>query len=159
MAAIDSIVLTKNCDTITVTFSDMGGNIDVRYYNSVTETEYTDTLVDSGEATTDWVIDAVTVEGQNSFNGVITLEEVGETADYIVATCEIDCCISSLVDSAINCTCECDKCDEDLRIAEKVQLLIVSAKHSSYSQSNITDAAAKYKKAKDFCTATCACGC
>jgi hypothetical protein len=159
MATIDSIVLTQNCDTITVTFSDMGGDIDVRYYNSVTETEYTDTLVDSGDATTDWVIDATTVEGQGSFNGVITLEEVNGDADYIVSTCEIDCCIASLVESAINCTCECDKCDDDLRIAEKVQLLIVSAKHSTYSQSNVTDATEKYNKAKDFCTATCACGC
>lgn len=159
MATIDSITLTANCDTITVTFSNMGGDIDVNYFNSITETTITETLVDSGDPTTDWVIDAQTIEGDSSFNGVITLSEVDGVADYIVATCEIDCCIAGLVERAINCTCECDKCDDDLRIAEKVQLLIVSAKHSTYSESNVTDAAAKYNKAKDFCTATCACGC
>jgi hypothetical protein len=159
MATIDSITLTANCDTITVTFSDMAATVDVSYYNSITETEYLETISDSGDPTTLWVLDATTVEGVGSFNGVITISEVDGDSDYIVATCEIDCCISSLVESAINCTCECDKCDDDLRIAEKVQLLVVSAKHSTYSQSNITDAVAKYNKAKDFCTATCACGC
>jgi hypothetical protein len=30
----------------------------------------------------------------------------------LVSGCEIDCCLAKLVESAINCTCKCDKCKE-----------------------------------------------
>ena len=36
-----------------------------------------------------------------------------------VVTADIDCCIAKLVHDAINCTCKCDQCKEDLKLAEK----------------------------------------
>ena len=52
----------------------------------------------------------------------------------------------------------CSKCDEDIRTAEKVHLLIKSAEASA-NQGNDSDAVDKYNKAKTYCTSTCGCGC
>jgi len=78
---------------------------------------------------------------------------------YVIATCEIDCCIAKLVESAITCTCHCDKCKEELDRAEKIHLLLIAAKHAAEVEQNFEDATAKYNKAKEFCTEVCACGC
>ena len=77
----------------------------------------------------------------------------------LVASCEIDCCIAKLVESAINCTCHCDKCKEELLRAEKIYLLLGAAKYTAEINGNYEDAVAKYNKAKEFCTEVCACGC
>ena len=76
-----------------------------------------------------------------------------------VATCQIDCCIASLVESAITCTCKCDKCKEELDRAEKVFLLLQSAVYAAEVAENIQDAKDKYSKANEMCTEVCACGC
>lgn len=77
----------------------------------------------------------------------------------LVSTCEIDCCIAKLVESAINCTCHCDKCKEELLRAEKIHLLLSASKYAAEIEGNYKDAVAKYNKAKEFCTEVCACGC
>jgi len=77
----------------------------------------------------------------------------------LVASCEIDCCIAKLVESAINCTCHCDKCKEELLRAEKIHLLLGAAKYTAEINGNYEDAVAKYNKAREFCTEVCACGC
>lgn len=89
---------------------------------------------------------------------VIYLSEVVKIG-YTVSSCEIDCCIAKLTESAINCTCKCDKCKEELDRAEKILLLLISAKHAAEVEQNKEDAIAKYNKAKEFCTEVCACGC
>lgn len=102
--------------------------------------------------------------GETSLNGVITIsiyDPVNAGFDFqisAVGSCELDCCIASLVQDAIDCTCKCEKCNEDLATAQKVHLLAESAKYSALN-ANLQDAIDKYNKAKDFCTATCACGC
>lgn len=76
-----------------------------------------------------------------------------------VGTAEIDCCIAKLVHDAINCTCKCNKCVEDLKRAETVYLLLQSARHEAHILGNIEMAADKIRKAKELCTEVCACGC
>lgn len=76
-----------------------------------------------------------------------------------VGTAEIDCCIAKLVHDAINCTCKCNKCNEDLKRAETIYLLLQSAKHEAHILGNIEMANDKVLKAKELCTEVCACGC
>lgn len=76
-----------------------------------------------------------------------------------VGTAEIDCCIAKLVHDAINCTCQCNKCNEDLKRAETIYLLLQSAKHEAHVLNNPEMAADKVLKAKELCTEVCACGC
>ena len=154
--AIDSITISQDCKTITTVFSGLSGNINVEFLNNITETEVLATVTNSGGSET-WVLTSATAG--ETFNGVITISYPTTGIEkYAVGMCELDCCIAGLVTSAINCTCECDKCDEDLRTAEKVRLLSQSALYSAIN-SNVTDAINKYNKAKEFCTASCACGC
>lgn len=160
--AITSLSVTPDCKIFTAVISEAVADEVYKLINHVTGTEIVSTS--TGTVTIDlndfatWVITAE--EFGEDFNGVL---EVNVEADslyaYTVASCEISCCIAALVQAAIDCHCQCDKCDEDLRTAEKVNLLIKSAQHVTYSGANITDAVAKYRKAKDFCTETCGCGC
>lgn len=85
-------------------------------------------------------------------NGAVVKTQVA------VVTADIDCCIAKLVHDAINCTCKCDQCKEDLKLAEKIFLLIQSAEYDA-TLGNSTGAQEKYDKAKSFCTERCACGC
>ena len=75
-----------------------------------------------------------------------------------VGSAEIDCCIAKLVHDAINCTCKCNKCKEDLERAQTVRLLLQAAQYDSMQ--GLDDSATdKYRKAKELCTEVCACGC
>ena len=84
----------------------------------------------------------------------------GETVrSYIgVGSAEIDCCIAKLVHDAINCTCKCNKCKEDLERAQTVRFAFKAASYDANLglQDGAND---KYKKAKELCTEVCACGC
>jgi hypothetical protein len=75
-----------------------------------------------------------------------------------VGTVEIECCIAKLVTDAINCTCKCDKCKEDLQRAHTIRLLLQAAKYEATLGLEITTQE-KYDKAKQLCTEVCACGC
>ena len=78
--------------------------------------------------------------------------------EFSVVSVDVDCCIAKLVHDAINCTCKCDKCKEDLKLAEKIFLLIQAAEYDATL--GLGDGAQeKYNKAKELCTERCACGC
>ena len=157
---IDSVTIAPDCKKLTVIASGNSATVQFVYYNHITEK-----TTDSGVLTTTagnvtWVLESQAAG--ETFNGVISITDkldILQPTNYAVGGCEIYCCIAALVQSAIDCHCECDKCDEDLRKAEKIELLLKSAQHATYSAANITDAINKYNKAKDFCTETCACGC
>jgi len=75
-----------------------------------------------------------------------------------VGSAEIDCCIAKLVHDAINCTCKCNKCKEDLERAQTIRLLLQSAQYESTL--GLTESVQhKYNKAKELCVEVCACGC
>jgi hypothetical protein len=75
-----------------------------------------------------------------------------------VGSAEIDCCIAKLVHDAINCTCKCNKCKEDLERAQTIRLLLQSAQYES-TLGLVESVQDKYRKAKELCTEVCACGC
>ena len=160
--AITSISITPDCKTLTATITDALVADLYAIENHVTGTSAnTDTAgtvtIDEDDIAT-WVI--TSEEFGEDFNGVFEVSILDDDLySYTVASCEINCCIAALVQQAIDCHCECDRCDEDLRTAEKVNILIKSAQHVTFSDGNVSDAVAKYKKAKEFCTASCACGC
>jgi hypothetical protein len=156
---IESITISPDSKNLTVVVSAIPTSDKLTYYNYTTDTtEESGTIASDANDILTWNITS-TALGED-FNGVIsiTLDSTG-ISSYAVGTAEIDCCIAGLVERAITCTCQCDRCDEDLKTAQKISLLVQGAKHATYSSANITDAINKYNKAKAFCTATCACGC
>lgn len=157
MAQIQSVTLSPDCKKLTAIVDGVSGTVDFTYYNYITGTTYEDTIsVVDGVATWNITNDDVT----EIMNGVITITEgTGGTTLPVVGGCELNCCIASLVQAAIDCHCQCAKCDEDLKTAEKVDLLLKSAQYTAFSNANVSDAILKYNKAKALCTATCACGC
>jgi hypothetical protein len=75
-----------------------------------------------------------------------------------VGSQDIDCCIAKLVHDAINCTCKCNKCKEDLNRAQTIRLLLQAAAYEA-SIGLEESVVEKYNKAKELCTEVCACGC
>ena len=82
----------------------------------------------------------------------------GRAVEYAVGTADIQCCIAKLVHDSIHCTCKCDKCKEDLKLAERIYLLLQAAIFDA-TNGSVNDATDKYQKAKELCTERCACGC
>lgn len=156
---IESITISPDSKNLTVVVSAIPTSDKLTYYNYTTgTTKVSDTILSDANDILTWNTTNTFLE--EDANGVImiTLDSTG-ISSYAIGTAEIDCCIAGLVERAITCTCQCDRCDEDLKTAQKISLLVQGAKHSTYSSANITDAVNKYNKAKAFCTATCACGC
>tara|TARA_R110000787_G_scaffold115506_3_gene225482 strand:+ start:36834 stop:37334 length:501 start_codon:yes stop_codon:yes gene_type:complete len=82
----------------------------------------------------------------------------------VVSHCDVDCCLATLTNSLLDCSCECTTCAPSLAKAQKVFLLIKSAEDAalSYDGSSstyLTDAHNKYKKAVALCNLSCGCGC
>lgn len=157
---INSVTIAPDCKKLTVTATASTATVNFTYTNFITDKTTTSGAINVVAGAASWVLDYETAG--ELFNGVIAITDTVDTLNptvYSIGACEIYCCIAALVQAAIDCHCHCDRCDEDLRKAEKIELLIKSAQHAAYSDANITDAINKYNKAKDFCTETCACGC
>ena len=160
---IDSITFSPNCQKITIVVSDVTANsVIIKYENLISTTEYTTANLAPVDNIVTWEAYYDTLEEESSINGVVNIQvtpSVGSTQSAsAVASCELYCCVAKLVEEGINCSCKCSKCDEDIRTAEKVHLLIKSAEASA-NQGNDSDAVDKYNKAKTYCTSTCGCGC
>jgi len=81
----------------------------------------------------------------------------------------VDCCIADKMYNAIGCDCNDDKCNEELRDAQKMFLLKRSAEYvlsslrdvegpdSSILAAASTDANNKYQKALQLCSSGCGC--
>lgn len=157
---IDSVTISPDCKKLTVIASGVTSTANFTYYNHITNTTSTSGAISEIDGVATWIVTNETIG--ETFNGVISITDTVDSLKptvFSIGACEIYCCIAALVQSAIDCHCHCDRCEEDLRKAEKIDLLVKSAKHTTYSDSNITDAINKYKKAKEFCIETCACGC
>lgn len=162
ITSITSVTISADCKTLTAVFQ--GEPTPATYTNEISGVTFTSddygSLTNTSGTVWEWVV-TTTASGE-TFSGVITIDALdGDSVSiekYAVGTCELDCCIASLLDEAINCTCNCNKCDEDLLTAQKVHLLAESARYSALNN-NVTDAINKYKKAKEFCSGDCGCGC
>ena len=73
-----------------------------------------------------------------------------------IGSAEIDCCIAKLVHDAINCTCKCNKCKEDL---DRLKLSDYCSRQLATMHTLTPGENDKYYKAKELCTEVCACGC
>lgn len=156
MATLNSYTLTADCKTLTLVYAAAPGAADLLTNEVSGNTIYASiagTVVGNS-----WIITSADI----SLSGVMTvLEDLGATnvpQEYLIGTCELDCCVANLLQESIDCACNCSKCDDDLRKAEKIHLLSESAKYAVINN-NITDAINKYKTAKSFCDETCGCGC
>ena len=156
MATLNSYTLSADCKTLSLVYA--------------TAPTIADLLTNEISGVTIYATIAGTIVGNTwnitsddiSLSGVMTvLQDLGGSnvpQEYLIGTCELDCCVASLLQSSIDCACKCSKCDDDLRKAQKIHLLSESAKYSVINE-NITDAINKYKSAKSFCDETCGCGC
>lgn len=160
---IDSITFSPNCKKITVVISDCPNTATITYENKISNKTYTTiSLVPTNDVII-WEEYVSTLESGNSaINGVIAITVKDSIAAVVsgasVSSCELYCCVAKLVESGISCTCNCSKCDDEIRTAEKIHLLVKSAE-SAATQGSVTDAIDKYTKAKSFCDTTCGCGC
>jgi len=98
------------------------------------------------------------------FNGVLQIlpkdtNEETLTPAYTIASCKINCCIGQLLYAAMECTCKCAKCKEDLLRAEKVYLFLNAAIFEAEHNANLQQALNNYNKASELCLEVCACGC
>jgi len=156
MATLTSSTLSADCKTLTLVYSSAPGVADLLTNEISGATIYAN--IAGGVVGNTWTVTSSMI----SLSGVLTvLEDIGATnapRAYLIGTCELDCCVANLLQTSIDCACNCSKCDDDLRKAEKIHLLSESAKYAVIN-SNITDAINKYKTAKSFCDETCGCGC
>lgn len=133
-----TVVIQDSDDTIVELTSS-----DFTYANGVLTFEYTHTI---------------------SFNGVLQIlpkdaNEETLTPAYSVATCKTNCCIGQLLYAAMECTCKCAKCKEDLIRAEKVYLFLNAAIFEAEHNANLQQALNNFNKASELCLEVCACGC
>ena len=157
--ALAPIQISHNCKQIRVTMP-MAAQLPGQYtlelsFGSTTET--IEVQLNQGQSEIQYIADletsGVVVAKIKDSQGVVVIQKA------TVSTCQIDCCIAKLVESAITCTCKCDKCKEELDRAEKIFLLLQSAVYAAEVAENIKDAQDKYAKANELCTEVCACGC
>jgi hypothetical protein len=155
-----SINISANCKEIAINFS-LPLNTPTGQYTLKIESNGTTTTEEVSYITNYSIIKTVILDTV----GVVVVSIVNSAGEVLVtkaavATCQIDCCIAKLIESAINCTCKCDKCKEELDRAEKIFLLLQSAVYiAEATPNNIKDAQDKYAKASELCTEVCACGC
>ena len=156
MATLNSYTLSADCKTLTLVYASAPGAADLLTNEVSGVTVYAS--IAGSVVGNSWILTPDDI----SLSGVMTvLQDLGNInapQEYLIGTCELDCCVASLLQSSIDCTCKCSKCDDDLRKAQKIHLLSESAKYSVIN-SYITDAINKYKAAKSFCDETCGCGC
>lgn len=155
---VSSKTLSADCKTLTVVFTTTPKDV------SVVINEISGQAVNADGSNV--VDNTLTITSDNmSLSGVISICQIiagtpprNVPIDYVFGSCELDCCVAGLLQSSIDCTCKCSKCDDDLRKAQKIHLLSESARYA-VNNLNITDAINKYKTAKSFCDETCGCGC
>jgi hypothetical protein len=144
--------LTADCKTLTIEYDAGPGNV-ASIKNETSGA--TITADDYGSVNgTEWVVTSDDI----SLSGILNLIIDDETAEWVIGTCELQCCTAGLLQTSIDCACKCSKCDDDLRKAQKIHLLTESAVYA-INEGNITDAINKYNSAKSFCDETCGCGC
>ena len=153
-STIVSYTLSADCKTLaieydadptnvaTITNETSGATIDAANYGNVNG------LTDTWTVTPDDI----------SLSGILNLMIGGENYEWVIGTCELQCCVAGLLQASIDCACKCSKCDDDLRKAQKIHLLSESAVYA-VNEGNITEAINKYNSAKSFCEETCGCGC
>jgi hypothetical protein len=149
---IESYTLSADCKTLTISYD--GGPLNVATITNETSGATIDAAHYGSAPANDWTVTSDDI----SLSGILNLMINDETFEWVIGTCELQCCVAGLLQSSIDCACKCSKCDDDLRKAQKIHLLSESAIYA-VTNGNITEAINKYNSAKSFCDETCGCGC
>lgn len=88
-----------------------------------------------------------------------TEDATSNATHHTIAPCKINCCIAKLAMSGIECDCNCGKCAEDLKRAQKAHLMLQGAYYSAENKKDAVNAEKMYLKAAQLCEEVCACGC
>ena len=159
MASTHPIQISHNCKQVLLNIpmpNQAPGSYTLDVVSATTSISYPVTLIEGQAA----IVFNINYETSGVVEATVkNTDGVVITRVFTVSTCKIDCCIAALVESAIKCTCKCDKCKEELDRAEKIFLLLQSAVYAAEVAENIQDATDKYNKANEMCTEVCACGC
>jgi hypothetical protein len=151
-STIESYTLSADCKTLTILY-------DAPPDSTATITNETSGATIDAATSGNVIGDVWTVTPDDiSLSGILNLMINGVTFEWVIGTCELQCCVAGLLQSSIDCACKCSKCDDDLRKAQKIHLLSESAIYAVTNE-NITEAINKYNSAKSFCDETCGCGC
>ena len=158
-AEVRKINISENCKKIAVEF-------ETAQPTTVVIQDSDDTTVELLPVNFTYADGVLTFEYTHSvaFNGVLQIlpkdaDEETLTPAYTVASCKINCCIGQLLYAAMECTCKCAKCKEDLLRAEKVYLFLNAAIFEAEHNANLQQALNNYNKASELCLEVCACGC
>ena len=158
-AEVRKINISENCKKIAVEF-------ETAQPTTVVIQDSDDTTVELLPVNFTYADGVLTFEYTHSvaFNGVLQIlpkdaNEETLTPAYTIASCKINCCIGQLLYAAMECTCKCAKCKEDLLRAEKVYLFLNAAIFEAEHNANLQQALNNYNKASELCLEVCACGC
>ena len=122
-------------------------------------------MIEATNNGTPWYI---TAEITTDVQGLVKVEHVltntpeatAYATFYTIAPCKVECCMATLTESAITCSCNCGKCAEDLERATKVSLLLQGATYlAEQATPDPSNAQKLYLKAVQLCEEVCACGC
>lgn len=158
-AEVRKINISEDCKKIAVEF-------ETAQPTTVVIQDSDDTIVELTSSDFTYADGVLTFEYTHtiSFNGVLQIlpkdaNEETLTPAYSVATCKTNCCIGQLLYAAMECTCKCAKCKEDLIRAEKVYLFLNAAIFEAEHNANLQQALNNFNKASELCLEVCACGC
>ena len=158
-AEVRKINISEDCKKIAVEF-------ETAQPTTVVIQDSDDTIVELTSSDFTYADGVLTFEYTHtiSFNGVLQIlpkdaNEETLTPAYSVATCKINCCVGQLLYAAMECTCKCAKCKEDLIRAEKVYLFLNAAIFEAEHNANLQQALNNFNKASELCLEVCACGC
>tara|TARA_R100000808_G_C2135617_1_gene143977 strand:+ start:703 stop:1230 length:528 start_codon:yes stop_codon:yes gene_type:complete len=114
----------------------------------------------------------IDVDNLSDANGLykICLIEGGveQVCKPVLISCNVDCCLTDLTNELLACACDCPKCASTLAKAQKIFLLLQSARSAvelaqtadgSVNMGYYKDILNKYKKAVELCDSSCGCDC
>ena len=144
------------------------GTITITHYD--TGAIYSTTIYFSGQGGYGVItIPTSVLSSQYGLYKVCLIEEGEEqTCNPVLIACDIDCCLTDLVNELLACACDCPKCASSLAVAQKVFLLLQAANSSAtlasatYGSTNpgyYQDISNKYQKAVELCDTSCGCDC
>ena len=114
-------------------------------------------------------IDVDTLSSANGLYKICLIEGGNEqVCKPVLISCNVDCCLTDLTNTLLECACDCPKCASTLAKAQKIFLLLRSAQSAvelaqtvdgSVNMGYYIDILNKYNKAVELCGSLCGCDC
>ena len=169
-----SVQVHTSCEFLTIrskSYLDPGGTdgtITITHYD--TGASISTTIYFSGSG--GYGVITVPIDNLSSQYGLYKIclieDEEEQICKPVLISCDIDCCLTDLVNELLACACDCPKCASTLAKAQKIFLLLQSAQ-SAVDLANTTEGSVnmgyykdilkKYEKAVELCDSSCGCDC